>query len=450
MRWRSFLLISLAANLALAMAWLAAEHRYAKTAASGAQVVTNQTAIIRTNILFRRHFFTWSEIESPDYVAFIKNLRDIACPEQTIRDIIIADVNALYARRRAVEVLTPEQQWWRAAPDPAVQAAANLDLRKLDDERRTLLTRLLGPGWDSGDQISLPRPTRAGLALDGPILGLLSSEVKQAVQEIAARSQDRLQAYLDSQRKDGNPVDLVELAKFRQQTRDELARLLNPQQLEEFLLRFSQNATALRTELAQLRFFNLSQDEFRQLFRARDTFDLQLALLGDATDTDTAQRRAALEQRRDASIKLALGENRYAEYQRLHDASYREADAQAQQAGAPESAGALYEIKQVVADEQQRIRNNAELTEEQKAIELKRVELEQLKAIALALGQELPPEPPMPPTPTRNHTYRDRENLIGLALKYDVPVSSIVAANPGLDFNRLKLGEVIKIPTPKR
>jgi len=288
MRWRSFLLISLAANLALAMAWLAAEHRYAKTAAAGAQVVTNQTAIIRTNILFRRHFFTWSEIESPDYVAFIKNLRDIACPEQTIRDIIIADVNALYARRRAVEVLTPEQQWWRAAPDPAVQAAANLDLRKLDDERRTLLTRLLGPGWDSGDQISLPRPTRAGLALDGPILGLLSSEVKQAVQEIAARSQDRLQAYLDSQRKDGNPVDLVELAKFRQQTRDELARLLNPQQLEEFLLRFSQNATALRTELAQLRFFNLSQDEFRQLFRARDTFDLQLALLGDATDTDTA------------------------------------------------------------------------------------------------------------------------------------------------------------------
>jgi LysM repeat protein len=450
MRWRVLLVLSLAANLGLALGWLAAARRAANAASVHAPAATNQTSVVRTNVLFRRQFFTWSEIESPDYVTFITNLRDIACPEQTIRDIIIADVNALYARRRALEVLTPEQQWWRAAPDPAVQAAANLKLRELDDERRVLLTRLLGAGWDSGDQISLPRPTRAGLNLDGPILGALPAEVKQALQEIAARSQDRLQAYLDAQRRDGKPVDPVELAKLRQQTRDQLARLLSAQQLEEFLLRFSQNATALRTEMAQLQFFNLSQDEFRQLFRARDAFDLQLALLGDATDSDTAGRRTALERQRDNAIKLALGEQRYADYLRLHDAAYRDAYAQAQQAGTPEAAGPLYEIRQAVEEEQQRIRNNTDLTEEQKAIELKRIELEQLMANALALGQELPPEPPKPPMPTRNHTFRERENLIGLALMYDVPVSSIVAANPGLDFNKLKLGEVIKIPTTKR
>src|SRR5690349_16842132 len=41
--------------------------------------------------------FLWSEIESPDYRRYIANLRSISCPEQTIRDIIVADVHNLYA-----------------------------------------------------------------------------------------------------------------------------------------------------------------------------------------------------------------------------------------------------------------------------------------------------------------------------------------------------------------
>jgi len=39
----------------------------------------------------RRQFFSWQQLESPDYQTYVANLRDIGCPEQTIRDIIIAD-----------------------------------------------------------------------------------------------------------------------------------------------------------------------------------------------------------------------------------------------------------------------------------------------------------------------------------------------------------------------
>jgi hypothetical protein len=450
-RWRVLLLLSLAANLVLALGWLAFAHRAAETVAIvRRRALTNAPAQVKTNVVFRRQFFLWSEIESDDYPTYIANLRDIACPEQTIRDIIIADINALYARRRATEVVTPDQQWWRPTPDPAVQAAATAKLSELDDERRALLTNLLGTGWESGDQVSLPRPSRAGLTLDGDVLGVLPPEVKQAVQEISITSQDRIQAYLEARRKEGKPVDPVEHAKLRQQTRDELARVLTPFQLEEFLLRFSQNASALRAELAQLQFFNVTQDEFRALFRARDTYDQQLALLGDDADPAAAQRRAALEQQREQAIKLALGDKRYDAYQQLHNPAYRDAYAQAEQAGAPEAAGPLYEIRQVVAEEQQRIRNDPTLTEDQKAIELKRIELEQLKANALALGKELPPEPPSPPMPLRTHIFHPQESLIGLSLQYDVSLSSIVAANPDLDFRRLHPGDTIKIPQPAK
>lgn len=38
--------------------------------------------------------FRWSQIESTNYFAFVTGLRAIGCPEQTIRDIISADVRA--------------------------------------------------------------------------------------------------------------------------------------------------------------------------------------------------------------------------------------------------------------------------------------------------------------------------------------------------------------------
>ena len=74
----------------------------------------------------------------------------------------------------------------------------------------------------------------------------------------------------------------MEVAKLRQQTRDELAHLLSPPQLEEFLLRYSQDANDLRAEFGQLRFFNQTPDEFRAVFRATDPFDQRIQLLADA------------------------------------------------------------------------------------------------------------------------------------------------------------------------
>ena len=102
MRWRVLCLVSLAANLGLAVGWwLSLRHARPPGPVETVLSDTNASPQIRTNVVFRRQFFSWSELESPDYAKYIANLRDIACPEQTIRDIIIADVNALYARRQA-------------------------------------------------------------------------------------------------------------------------------------------------------------------------------------------------------------------------------------------------------------------------------------------------------------------------------------------------------------
>ena len=213
MRSRVTLGLSLAANLILAMGWLWTVNTYSRRL-NRAEIVPPETTapLIKTNVLVRRQFFTWQELESDDYATYIKNLRDIACPEQTIRDLIIADVNALYARRRATEIITPEQQWWRSLPDAEILKIATARANEIDLERRALLAQLLGTNWETGDLISLPRPSRPGVMLDGPVLGVLPTEVKQSVQEINLRSQDRLAAYLEAQREAGKPSDPATLA----------------------------------------------------------------------------------------------------------------------------------------------------------------------------------------------------------------------------------------------
>src|SRR5260221_6169431 len=41
-----------------------------------------------------RRSVSWKEIETPDYNRYVANLRKIGCPDITIDDIVVADVDA--------------------------------------------------------------------------------------------------------------------------------------------------------------------------------------------------------------------------------------------------------------------------------------------------------------------------------------------------------------------
>ena len=60
--------------------------------------------------------FDWRQVESEDYRQYLANLRAIDCPEKTIRDIIVADVNDLFASKSASLTKTNQYQYWRKEP----------------------------------------------------------------------------------------------------------------------------------------------------------------------------------------------------------------------------------------------------------------------------------------------------------------------------------------------
>lgn len=448
-RVRSLLVTSLVLNVALASMLVAWRKTGPNPVSRGlrpvstASAATNSVRIIKTNVLIRPLAFDWRDVESQDYASYVENLRAIGMPEPTIRDIIIADVDQLFARRRRENAARQDIEWWHAEPSAAYQSNVVARAESLVAERNALLNRLLGEDWRKGRIDQQPDP----VPLAGPVLGALPDDVKKSVQEIASRLAERVREHGEQRMAAGQPPDAAELARLHEETRQQLAAILNPQQLEEYLLRFSENATQLRRELAGI---DTSPDEFRRLFRTVDEIDRTIQLRYNTDDPAARRQRETLEQQRLAALQSALGPDRFNAYQTLHDPLYQEAVAAAQKTGgSPEVASALYEITRLTAEEMARINNDPTLTAAQKQQQLRDAELEQQRARSVVLGETTPAEAAAPvpsPPPLRPHVMEPGETLGQVALRYGVRIGSIREANPGLDINRLPPGSVINVP----
>ncbi|HWC61133.1 MAG TPA: hypothetical protein VHC44_15675 [Verrucomicrobiae bacterium] len=67
-----------------------------------AAALSEPIAVVSSNVVVpQRGPFHWSQLEAADYPTYVANLRGVGCPEQTIRDIVTADVDeAFYASKR--------------------------------------------------------------------------------------------------------------------------------------------------------------------------------------------------------------------------------------------------------------------------------------------------------------------------------------------------------------
>src|SRR5436853_5301622 len=110
MKWRILVVGSVLLNAALVAAYFARPRTAAPV--SNDSETAPQIKIVRSSDqprsvrpltveLTTTNGFHWSSVESPDYREYIANLRAIGCPEETIRDIVIADVNKLFGSRIA-------------------------------------------------------------------------------------------------------------------------------------------------------------------------------------------------------------------------------------------------------------------------------------------------------------------------------------------------------------
>ncbi len=89
-------------------------------------------------VLARAGQFHWSQLESTNFLTYVANLRAVGCPEQTLRDIIGAEVQALYAPVRE-----------------AILDGENSSGRRLVSEREKLAR---DQAWLVGQLLGIDRP----------------------------------------------------------------------------------------------------------------------------------------------------------------------------------------------------------------------------------------------------------------------------------------------------
>jgi hypothetical protein len=332
--------------------------------------------------------FDWRAVESEDYRKYIANLRAIGCPEETIRDIIIADVNKLFESRRRTLASsnTNKFEFWKAGnPMAAMMNVERLEQSQaLNKEKRALLKELLGVEPDlKPDLMSGVNDMMASM------LDFLPAEKQSQIMDVYMGYQTKL---AKSFGKGGAPdaEDMKSMQKVQKEMEAELAGILTPQEFEDYQLRMSQTAMVMRMQLAS---FEPSEQEFRDIFKLKKSFEDEYGLAGmyglNSANKAEKEKADAAKKETDAKIKAVLGDDRYTEYERGQDWAYQGMHKTAERQGLGKAeANKVYDMKKVAEEEARKLRTNTSLTPEQRNAALRNIRTETENGIKSVFGQK--------------------------------------------------------------
>jgi hypothetical protein len=282
--------------------------------------------------------FHWRMIESEDYDEYVAHLRAAGCPEKTIRDIIVADVERVYAARRAA-ARVQGSFWVTGNSRRRVERAQEEKLEALKKEQEELIQRLLGIEWSAEGDRELEK--LEDQALWRFLCGPMSEDSFQRVTQLIAKY-DALKGEVEHHcagiRLDEDDAQLERL--YRQMVQ-ELASVLTPMQLEEMKARVSAFGLFAFNPVS-VEGVDVTAAEVRQIALAKAAAGAKLfGWPEDETDEDT---RAKEEQFQNA-LRNLLGDKRYADFERAQDREFRTLSEISKDEGLPkETAVKVYDM----------------------------------------------------------------------------------------------------------
>jgi len=334
--------------------------------------------------------FHWRQLESEDYRTYIQRLRSIGCPEQTIRDLIIADIDKTLApRMQSIIPRRKDLKFWQPEDE---ELWNNYDQREwfkqersIDQEKREAVRELVGV-----DLVEERLKQQGKEDYYSRRLSFLPEEKRGQVRTVLETYGSQEQAIQEKVWEDGEPLtveDKAQLHRLQEEKQTQIAALLSPAEREQFELWLSPTANAARNAVYGM---NATEEEFMTIYKLRKTFDETWNQEGLDLDNPAlrAQREQAAKQL-DEQIKVQLGEERFADYQRAQDPDYRQLNATVARFKLPgNTANEVYEMKRVLLEQQDKVRADSNLTPEQKENALKAMADEAEKIVKVTLGEK--------------------------------------------------------------
>lgn len=392
-----WLVASVAGNILLTGLWLrhrAAAHvvpeRAALTQESWGRPIAGDAAPVdATPLPFRRGSTSWLDLATEDLKELVRRLRGVQCPEGTIRDLVLAEVNRRYQARTAAlwpMYYQPAPFWQTRRIDPS-ESKRNLErLRQeqaLRKEKSALLLDLLG--------VDPEQERRKEEGLDEPMdwmeqrVAFLPESKRAPALEFLERFEEKMQEFYFRNQGMWDALSRAEQRELEAAKLRGLAEVLSPGDLREYELRQSQLASQLSHDL---RSASVTRAEYEAIFEIRKRYGDAIYNYGDIESKQGLQKVEATKAAMNAELATALGPARFKEYARSQDYSYQELDRLVRRAELPSDTPAkVYDSKELAEQAAKQLQDNTTLTAEQRQTALRQIQDETQMAVRTVLGE---------------------------------------------------------------
>ena len=330
--------------------------------------------------------FHWRALESEDYTVYAANLRAVGCPERTLRDILLPDIEKLYDERAKKLEESPEDTFWETADQrDARQRQRAAKLRALELEKRALIQRLLGAEMSYDVLKELRSDGFATVILD-LLLGFTdTAKTDQLLMVFQLRKADA-EAHLAVTEGILLDEDITQLHALRDRLENDLARLLAPHEMEELRLRVA--VLEGMDHLSRRNGVNVSGAELREIARLRaDTRDVFAKMMNIDDELYSEELRAKGDAAFQELLRRYVGPERFADVERGKDGLFRELFQSTEKLGVAKAALVqAYEARRAAESQAQQIRADQKLSAEERLLLLAALRAQTTQALARSLG----------------------------------------------------------------
>ena len=332
--------------------------------------------------------FHWRQIEDEDFKKYIQNLRDIGCPEETIRNLVKQDLDKYYDQRKA-DILSKSparKEFWKSGNPSSLgrpSASASSQMAQLDREKNEVLGELFNPSGLAAINRPGPLARARSQAKSGYAMDFIPEETKAQLNTLEQEYGSQLLKKMAQGASDAQ--DMAEIRQLRQDRDSSIATMLTPEQKMEYDLRKSPTAANMRLQMDG---FDPSEDEFRDIFGARKAFDDEHGVVpGASISAGDMEARQFAEQEMNDQIHTSLGDDRYQDYLRQTDYDYKSIAKITERQGLGENISAqVYDMKGGAEELAREIRMNTGLSIEERQMQLGQIRNVTSRSIESLIG----------------------------------------------------------------
>ena len=327
----------------------------------------------------------WSMLKTEDLAALVARLRAAGFSAAVVRAIVDAQIEARFAGRiKELTRANEETPYWK--PDLNMYSGNSklyAELSQIYRERSRALRELLGKdamAWGGLD------PTAAQLRQYGN-LSPAKIDLVQRINDDYAEMTSQIRTAMQGVTL---PEDREKLALLEREKHADLAAVLSPEELAAYEMRTSPITNRLRSAFAIM---DVSEQEFRSIYGIYQPLaDKLFPTVGGMYTPEMSEQRREATKQVNAQVKAALGDARFAQFERATNSEFQQLYRMSQTDNLPfDTIARAFDVRTATAENSMKIMNDRALSNDEKRRQLENLATTARTQILSTLGPTVGP-----------------------------------------------------------